>query len=188
MVKKGIKIGLALGSATCLFRDLDDALDLTEFDVVVAANEAGVAYSGRLDAWVTLHPIEMSARVDRRESRRYTPCVDIVSHLTNETHPGITRQVEYKFKGQRRSGSSGLFAVKYALVELGCSHVICAGIPISAELGRIDGRDLWGNAPVFRGGWLDALPHIKNQVRSMSGWTSRLLGTPTSEWLSTSCR
>lgn len=182
MVNKPLKIGLALGSATSLFADVDAALALTECDIVVAANEAGVAYSGRLSAWVSLHPNEMAARLRRREQRGHPPCGVIVSHVTDKEHPGVTHQAEYKFPGQSKSGSSGLFAVKYAL-DLGCTHVICCGIPIESDLGRIDGRINWQGARHFKQGWFQAKPVIKDKVRSMSGWTSQLLGKPTAEWL-----
>lgn len=168
-----VKKALILGSAITLWDDIDAALDLSEFDVVVAANEAGVAWSGILDAWVTLHPDEMAARIKRRQQRGYPDARVIVDHW----------QVEYKFKGQRQSGSSGLFAVKYALVDMAVDRAVCCGIPIEVESGRIDGKSSWPAAPVFKQGWEQSLPHLKDKVRSMSGWTSRLLGKPTAEWL-----
>lgn len=177
----GMKKFLALGSATCLFPDLEEALELGEFDGVVAANEAGVAWSGELTSWVSLHPAEMAGRLNRRAVRGYPRPLEVVSHPTKEAHPGITTCVPYMLEGQKTSGSSGLFAVKRAL-DLGATHVVCCGIPLDADLGRIDGKLKWPSARLFKQGWEQAAKGLRGRVKSMSGWTRLLLGEPTPEW------
>lgn len=181
-MERPIKRALALGSATSYWADTAAALELGEFDLVVAANEAGVLWSGQLDSWVSLHPNEMPGRIARREANGWPPAKEIVSHFTKQKKEAITLQVEYFLPKQRKSGSSGLFAVKRAL-DLGATHVVCCGIPISGELGRVDGKDVWPSARLFRQGWEEALPVIRDRVRSMSGWTRQLLGAPTADWL-----
>lgn len=176
---------LALGSALCLFKDIDQALSLGEYDGVVAANEAGVAWSGELTSWVSLHPLEMPGRVARRAARGHPPALEIVSHPVDQKPDVVTTCVPYKLPGQKTSGSSGLFAVKRAL-DLGATKVVCCGIPIDADLGRIDGKEVWTSARLFRQGWEQSTPVLRGRVKSMSGWTRQLLGEPTPEWFSTS--
>lgn len=186
-----LKRFLALGAGVSLFRDIDAALELSEFEGVVAANEAGVAWSGQLDSWVSLHPDQLARRIERRERNGYPPAKEVVGYLPEhrlspeKTYKGVTVYVPYKFPGQRQSGSSGLFAVKRAL-DLGATHVVCCGIPLDTDFGRIDGQASWPNDRIFRSGWEQASRAMSGRVRSMSGWTRRLLGAPTSEWLNES--
>lgn len=183
-----LKRFLALGSGTCLFQDIDRALALSEYEGVVAANEAGVAWSGSLTSWVSLHPDQLAGRLASRRMRGYPDPEEIVGHLRDHEKPGskdfpaVTAYVPYKFPGQTQSGSSGLFAVKRA-IDLGATHVVCCGIPLESCFGRIDGKDCWPNDRVFKSGWEQAAPAMAGRVRSMSGWTRRLLGEPTAEWL-----
>jgi len=51
--------------------------------------------------------------------------------------------------------------------------IILAGCPLAAKT-RYD---------EFHRGWQIRFETIKNYVRSMSGWTKELLGSPTEEWL-----
>lgn len=172
---------LALGSATTLWSDIDAALELGEFDGVVAANEAGVVWAGELTSWVSLHPDEMPARIARREAKGYSKCNEICSHFTKDTKAAITMQIEYMLPQQKTSGSSGLFAVKRCL-DLGATHIVCCGIPLERELGRLDGKERWPSASIFQRAWKNVLPQIAPKVRSNSGWTRNLLGAPTAEW------
>jgi len=41
----------------------------------------------------------------------------------------------------------------------------------------------WLQRDSFMRGFMDCLPHFKDKVRSMSGWTQEQLGAPTGEWL-----
>lgn len=172
---------LALGSATSLWTDIDGALALSDFDGVVAANEAGVLWAGELTSWVTLHPEEIEGRIDRRRSRGYPDAKEICSHFTKRETGAITLQIEYMLPRQKKSGSSGLFAVKRCL-DLGATHVVCCGIPMEKTMGRVDGKEQWPSASMFRGAWENVVPVIRHKVRSMSGWTRNLLGAPTAEW------
>lgn len=90
--------------------------------------------------------------------------------------------MEYRWKDQATSGSSGLFAVRVAL-ELGFDRIVLCGVPMQKEQGRLDGIVRWSGAEAFKKGWQQALPHLRDTTRSMSGWTKQLLGAPTAEWL-----
>ena len=173
---------LVLGSANCLRDDIATALRLSEFEGVVAAKHAGIEWSGELDAWVSLHPDRWVPLIAERRELGYPPSSRLFGHISVE---GVCEGVNYKFNGQRRSGSSGLFAAKVA-IDLGFDRLVLCGIPLEKEKGRIDGKDHWNGAYSFRQGFLEAIPTLAGRARSMSGWTQVILGTPTSEWLNSS--
>lgn len=171
---------LILGAALCLWEDIEAALDLGEFDGVVAAKVAGLYWPGKLDSWVSLHPERFAKDVPERIKFGYPAAGEIVGH-ENVRISGV-KQSPYKFEGQRRSASSGIFAVKRAF-ELGYERVVLCGIPLDKTAGKIDIGRVWQGAESFRQGFEEAMPHLKDRVRSMSGWTRMKLGAPSSEWL-----
>lgn len=177
-VRHGRRV-LVLGGAACLWDDVERALALAEFDAVVACNEAAASWPGELDALVTLHPSKLSRWLKQRRTDTKAPAPgEIVSFKAGN---GITRVVDYRWAGASTSGSSGLYTAKVAL-EMGFERAVLCGIPVTQEPHFFDGRP-WRDAPKFRSAWKFALPHLRDNVRSMSGWTSELLGVPTAEWL-----
>lgn len=176
---------LILGSAQCLWRDVDAACEIGEFQGVVAAKRAGVLWPHEMDAWVTLHPDRLGASVAERAALGLPPVPRLFAHETAPEIPGIERTT-YRFEGQKRSGSSGLFAAKVALEDLGYDRAVLCGIPLTSEEKRLDYQHLWPGASNFRQGFIEALPRINHRLRSMSGWTMQLLGQPTADWLNQS--
>lgn len=170
---------LILGSANCLSDDIKAALDLSEFDGVIACKGAGLYWKGELDAWVSLHPDRMAKETEVRRARGYPPAARIYGHKMAE---GVTHALPYKFEGQNASGSSGLFGCKVA-IELGFDRLVLCGIPLERGQGRIDGKETWNGSRTFKDGFKEALPALAGRARSMSGWTRLLLGAPTLEWL-----
>jgi len=79
-------------------------------------------------------------------------------------------------------GSSGLFMVKIAR-ELGYTHIIGCGIPMTVEGGHITRKMRWNAAHGFQRGWNSRWDTLRPYVRSMSGWTRENLGYPTGGWL-----
>lgn len=179
-----VKRCLVLGSANNLRDDLRRALRMAEYEGVIVAKGAGLVWKGKVDAWVSLHPDRFMADINRRKSLGFPDALEHVSHVTKDQFPGVDRMRHYKFEGQRRSGSSGLFAVLVAKLDHGYDRIVLCGMPLEKLQGRLDGKDRWNGASSFKTGWLESLPHIKNSVRSMSGWTKTHLGAPTPEWLS----
>lgn len=176
-----VKRALILGSANTLRDDLERALAMSEFDMVIACKGAGQEWSGKLDAWVTLHPDRIKRELDLRcHHKRYPRPAHVIAH---RQEPGVTMVSAYKWPGQKTSGSSGHFALYVAIVHFGCDRNVLCGIPLEKHMGRIDGKDHWSGSRAFRDGWTQSLPHYKEFTRSMSGWTKSLLGEPTPEWL-----
>lgn len=175
-----VKKALILGSARCLRADIRAALELGEFDGVVACKGAGLEWNGRLDAWVSLHPERMPKDIRQRARLGYPAAARTYGHRRVD---GVSHHTQYKFDCQKHTGSSGLFALKVAIVDLGFDRCVLCGIPLDKEAGRIDGRDHWSGSRSFQLGWQQALPLIKDKARSWSGFTGQLLGKPTIEWL-----
>lgn len=171
---------LVLGSAQCLWDDVSAALDLGEYEAVYAAKHAGIYWPGRLDVWITFHPEWAVSFREQRRFLRYPEPGEVVAH---EQRPGVDRVVRsYLIPGMHNSGASGFFAVQQAL-EAGYDRLVLCGIPMTREHGRIDGRKIWDSAVTYQTRVRPILGQIRDRVRSMSGWTQRELGAPTTEWL-----
>jgi len=173
---------LILGSANNLFDDVENALSMSEFEGVVAAKRAGVLWPGRLDAFVTLHPDRLTTDLKERESLGYQMPERVFSHVTLKAWPHVTDRIDYLLGGQRTSGSSGLFAVLVAQ-SLGFTKCVLCGIPLDEDFGKLGTVGKWTGRHVFRQGFLQMLPSLKTNTRSMSGFTAQHLGTPTPDWL-----
>lgn len=178
-----VKRCLVLGSANSLQADLDRALKMAEFHGVIAAKDAGIYWKGELDAWVTLHPERMLAARKIREARGYPPAKLHFGHAHKEGDTGIDIFYDYKFDGQRKSASSGIFAVKVALEFFKFDKVVLCGVPLQRDQGRIDGKVNWNGGSTFHRGFEEAMPAFKDRVRSMGGWTALRVGLPTPTWL-----
>lgn len=176
------RVALILGSANCVWRDVDAACEIGEFHGVVAAKRAGVLWPHDLDAWVSLHPDQWRRDIAERERLGFSPAPLLFQHEASADTAGA-KQVPYKFKGQRRSGSSGLFAARVALEVLGFDRGVLCGIPLDLREGKLDKGPVWPGASSFRQGFIEALPRINHRLRSMSGWTMQTLGRPTAEWI-----
>jgi len=182
-----LRTALVLGGAGNVWTDIDAALDLGEFSGVVACNDAGAAYPGDLDAWVSLHGEKFGIWASARVAAGYSWPSAILAHMeassTKGLPPCVTGRTEFRFPGQPTTGSSGLFALKVALIDLGFDQAVLCGVPLSAEPGHFFDTAAWTAAAAHKRGWHEALPHIKHRARSMSGWTKEVLGSPDTEWL-----
>lgn len=177
---------LVIGSARNWQDDVNKACQLIEFEHFVVAKGAGCVWPGPIDAWVTLHNEQIEGHVKKRKEAGYPPAQKIYSWEKPPRIPCITHRTEFRFPGQSISASSGIFAAKVALIDEGFDRVILCGIPLDPEQGRIDYADpskKWVHARAFFKGFMQALPSMKEKVRSMSGETQKYLGAPTLEWL-----
>lgn len=123
--------------------------------------------------WATLHPEKFDKWQRRRKGNS-----DYIA-VANKGHalPRIDMIVREEW-----SGTSGLFLVQVAILELGYDRVICCGMPI-AEVGHYFSPDKWKSANVYRRGWQKATkdPRLEGRVKSMSGFTRDLVGEPNQE-------
>lgn len=186
-----MKTALVLGGADCLESDMEKALSLIggQPDIVVACNEAGYMWPGHLDAWVTVHARFFTTKRWREErSKRELPQAQ--RHVGHHeavngqlaAKGGLTDDLEvshYSFPGQTRCGSSGMFALKYALVDLGADRAIMCGIPMTQTPHFFDPKN-WTPGAVrgFRRVFKSIPEQYLPRIRSVSGWTREQFGGP----------
>lgn len=169
---------LVLGGAGTLPADRAAALELFEPDLVIACNHAG-RDEPRVDHWCSMHPNMLTHWLARRRQlgRADPQCC---------WHPDFRSKQAPKDIATRGianwGGSSGLLCVGVAL-ELGCTHVVLAGVPLDKMAGHYDDPKPWVEARQYRWAWERRKELMEGRVKSMSGWTAELLGKPTGEWL-----
>ncbi|MBB6306230.1 hypothetical protein [Xanthobacter tagetidis] len=173
---------IVIGGAACVWDDVARALDLFEPGLIVAVNDVGASWPGPVNVWCSLHPDKLPAWRAERARRGFPRADEHLCHVTGKDEPGADRQVEYRLPGQTSSGSSGLFGVKVAL-DAGAERVVIAGIPLSTGGAHFFDPKPWTARDGFVKGWQEARPAIADKVRSMSGFTMKLLGAPTPQWL-----
>lgn len=182
-----MKRAVVLGCASGVWDDYEAALRLFTPDTVYCVKLAGVHWQGGRFTWVGLHPEFMDDYEAQRAHNGYHGDYEIVAPPASEvgSHGAkgrITRRVSHLFKSGSRSASSGGYAAKVA-VEDGHDKVVLAGVPMVAEAGHFTRNADWAQCKSFLAGFEDYVPHFGGRVRSLSGWTQKLLGTPTAEWL-----
>ena len=183
-----MRTALVLGGAGCVWEDLEAALELGEYHGAVACNDAGAFYPGTLDAWVSLHPDKFGIWASKRVAGGFGLPAAILGHLEASGRKAlplcVTGRTEFRFDGQKTTGSSGLFALKVALVDLGFNRAVLCGVPMTARDGHFFDTAEWRGDIAHQRGWLEVMPQIKDRARSMSGWTREKLGAPDEDWLS----
>lgn len=156
-----------LGGGHTLWADLAQIADVSQ-RLVIAINDAGVAYQGRVDYWVTLHPEKLPKWTEQRKGNQD---YETISHKTRKG-ARVDRVVRELW-----AGSSGLFAAQFAVNDLGCTDVILCGVPMTPT-GHFFSSDPWRHCEKYRRGWKEAEPVFAGRVTSLSGWTRELLGAP----------
>lgn len=121
----------------------------------------------------TLHPDKWQYWRSIRERGGHPSVKCLWSHRSYE---------RFDFHTKDWQGSSGLFMVKVAR-ELGYTHIILCGVPMTAEGEHFARGQVWNAASGFRRGWARVQGALRPFVRSMSGWTKDHFGIPDAEWL-----
>jgi len=178
---------LVVGGAACVWDDLTIALREFRPALVFVVNDIGTVYSDRIDFWVSLHPEKMLNWQTLRRQNGLND--DYLTYAHEPCQPGlvpggdprIDKWLDYRYPGMTGSGSSGLLAVKAAQAE-GCDRIVLAGIPLETQEKHFFSADLWHERDQFVESWKIAYPCLKHSVRSLSGWTRSLLGSPTPTW------
>ena len=136
-------MALILGGAGSLWSDVDRALAAGQYDAVVACNDAGAVWPGRLDHWVSLHPSKDRCLIAQRHAAGFPGGYVTWAHASV-----IPRPPEVERTLPDWSGSSGLFAVAVAL-HLGYRCVL-AGIPMDGASGHFFDARPWVPGPFHR--------------------------------------
>lgn len=194
-----MKTALVIGCAACVWEDLKAAKALGSYDKIYCVKQIGIHYPEKFDVWVTLHPEAMDDYELKRSFIGLPNGYEIVAPPPGElgSHGkkgNIARRVSYLWPGAatNASASSGIYGAKVAM-EDGCDRIVLAGIPMTAEgghfapdtknvLGQVRGK-VWETQSAFVSGFNESIPRLLGKVKSMSGYTKKVLGEPTSEWL-----
>lgn len=139
-------------------------INRADFDVVIGVNKAAIRY-GPVDYHVSLHPnMYLKHKQATFVSFTQIPGVDIVLDYL-WPHAG------------GNSGSSGLFAVKFALERLHADQVVLAGVGMDTAP-HVYNNQPWKQAERFRHTWETVASRLTGKVTSLGGWTAQLLGQP----------
>lgn len=161
--------------------DLAAALELGEFDKLIAVKRSGIALPMEYWAWIGLHP-EMQQDFNTQRIRRGLPLPEmIVAQGAGNGVKQIYKNYTFPEMGGR-CGSSGWFAVKFAY-DMGFEKIVICGMGMQREGGRIDGRTTWESAQNYRNHTIVTHKRLNGIVKSMSGWTAEKLGRPDEQWL-----
>lgn len=155
---------VVLGGAKSVWQELDQFEQFRVPAIVIAVNEAGRDYPGKLDFWGTLHPAKFAGWAAEREK-------DYVSY-GRRAAAGIDHVML-----DRWPGSSGLYAVQIALDVVGADRVYLCGVPMTPTA-HFHSDEPWEACDGYHNGWRRALSEIAGKVKSFSGWTKELLGHP----------
>lgn len=174
-----MKTALVLGGGDTLQTDV--SMFRGKFDAVVACNDAGAWWPHDLDAWVTLHPRYMTTGpkwAEKRHEAGYPPAKATYAH-ESAVKPVSDRTIKtyYGFFKDQYSGSSGMFATKVALVDMGFDRAVLCGIPLT-NTPHFFGGEAWKSGENYRKYWLQIPDEFKAKIRSMSGWTRQTFGAP----------
>ena len=160
---------LILGGARCVWGDVGSLGQWPAKVDVAAVNDVGAQWPGSLIFWASLHPRKLKKWEKLRKNKGHPDGYE--KYGNKYGRPMVDHIVE------DWGGSSGLFAVKIALL-LGYEQIVLAGIPMEAAEGHYFNNKDWKQCDQYRAGWGRHETEIKPYVRSCSGWTMRLLGAP----------
>lgn len=172
------RIGLIYGGARCCWDDEAAVLPLlVGCEVVrIGINDVG-AVVPELDHWVTVHPEKLGPWGDARRANGYP------SDYVRWSFSGLDKgQVDRVLEGWIH-GSSGLYAVHVALHGLEVDGAVLLGVPMDATPNAFRNERGWAHFERYRTEWEAVAAEIRPAVRSASGWTRDLLGSPTRDWL-----
>lgn len=160
---------------------------------ILATNDAGYSYGGRIDYWVSLHPGRMADFEYLREmrtgwlERRHRLGLDFGFEVWGgawrtgrddlDRYPWVDRSFRCGCVG-----STGFHAAEAAADILNARRVVLAGVPLTATP-HFFSRKPWEHAYQHRECFVEARDRWDDRVRSLSGWTARTLGEPETEWL-----
>lgn len=189
---------LVVGCSANVWEEVEAAKKLCEYDAIYCVKQIGIHWPGMFQVWATLHPEFMDAYEKERQKLGLPNGYEIVAPPPNEVgaHGAkgrIARRVAYRWKHMNSSAGSGIYGAKVALDD-GFNKVVLAGIPMTPEDGHFlpmskNGRNevrgkVWRHHSMFVCGLNVAIPHLMGRVRSMSGFTEKVLGRPDESWLS----
>ena len=170
---------LIIGGGRCVWDDLEAFKDENFEGARMCINDVGQHYDRRVDHWATLHPEWMINWMEYRVNHVPAGGQKPLVHSERQHHA-----VDVVWNLKASGGSSGLLAV-FVGILMGYDEITLAGVPLDASGHYFDPP--WprqtANAnfdnPPTRSVWEWASKEVfDGKVKSLSGWTKRLLGSP----------
>jgi hypothetical protein len=150
--------------------------------VVIAINRMGRDYKEPFQHWVSYHPDIFPLWIRERKE----PLPDGLmywSGIYKGHRLGDPKRIKLPIQYCKVfGGSSGMLAIRVAIDGLGLDRIVLAGVPMD-NTPRYDDKTAWREADAYWITWIEQAPWMAGRVRSMSGRTSTLLGTPDAAWL-----
>lgn len=178
-------VGVVLGGASCLFDDVAELRAMLDpaACTIIAVNDAGFRWPGRIDHWATLHPEELGWRKARRQKYEYPGGYRTWTRNYPMGMEKMERLCDQVIGAPWTDGSSGFLGVGVAWT-LGLRRIVLCGVPMDGG-GRLERMGGWVSHGTFRPAWKAASHPVRAALRSMSGWTRDQFGVATPEWLDT---
>jgi len=189
-----------VGCAACVWDDVKEAKRICgELDAVYCVKQVGIHWPSEFQVWVTLHPEFMDAYERERQALGHPSGYEIVAPPEKEVgmhgkKGRIARRVSYRWEGMNSSASSGVYAVKVAMEDHPSARIVLAGVPMTPEGGHFLPKTRNGSGQIRGPVWTQhasfvcglgvAMPTMLGRVRSVSGYTEKMLGRPDEAWLS----
>lgn len=174
-----LRVGLILGGAECALEELDRARSLCSQvgaqTTVYVVNDWIAEYPDSVIA-VTLHHHKVAGWLSQRGERRLPSLKQIWHHFMPVSPTPVTHTTT------DWGGSVGLFATKIA-IHGGENKILLCGVPMVANAGHHRRKRRWDACDIFKRHWYTQFKLTKPMVRSFSGWTAEMLGTPSAEFL-----
>jgi hypothetical protein len=167
-------IALVLGCAENVWQDSYAILNQCSPDGIFACKDMIAKWPARIDYGCTLHPDRTDGYLQERSHKKYPMGFDVYAHRNFQSRTTHKELRDW-------AGSTGLFAVRVA-IEMGFSGIVLAGVPMQKQYGHITRKEPWVAAKQFHNGWNKHREELEHCVRSMSGWTRQMFGTPTKAW------
>lgn len=179
-------LALVIASASCVWDDLQSAYDLLDGarpDVIISVNDFGAQWRGfedwdaSLDAFCTLHAEKLPMWRERRLSLGL-PEPGVWCTAPKRPLPDFPVTVIPNW-----GGSSAFLGVSCAINLFHTGKVIVCGAPLDYRQPHFDRKRNFTEAGSYRKAWVEKHDELRDNVRSLSGWTAELYGKPDKEWI-----
>lgn len=178
--KKKHNVVLIVGSAPCVFEDIDKFKELGIEHDTICINASPEAWGRECEHWcaVDVGPMYSYGKLIKE---RYP---EVIRHAPNISPEKYDRFFDVFWDGiGTDGGTSGKFAVDIA-IELGYEKIIIVGVPLSEDGKHFNDQpdSKWQDG--VWAAWANfASSRNAERVKSYSGFTRKILGEPHEEWL-----
>mgnify|MGYP001190250737 CR=1 FL=1 len=148
--------------------------DYRKYDFMAIGLDAVHLYPWDIKYVATYHPEDIPLIKERRKPIGNTDYILIchVDFFEGKKVEGVDVVTPF----EAPSGSSSLLGATTA-IRMGYEKIILCGCPLDGSNGKNQSYE------DFRKGWERKEKELMGKVKSMSGWTKKFLGEPTTEWL-----